>query len=60
MQTTNDEKREAQAKLEVLLMEGIQSSDPTEMRRTGLGRHSQGSYHAVRSTQIPESADSAN
>ena len=29
----DDEKRKAQEKLEALLMEGIQSSDATEMRR---------------------------
>jgi antitoxin ParD1/3/4 len=29
----DDEKRKAQEKLEALLMEGIQSSDPIEMRR---------------------------
>ena len=28
----NDEKRNAQAKLEAMLMEGIQSSEPSEMR----------------------------
>jgi antitoxin ParD1/3/4 len=29
----NDEQRKAQAKLEALLMEGMQSGDPTEMTR---------------------------
>ena len=49
----DDEKRKAQEKLETLLMEGIQSGEPTEMTRkdwTDIRRR----IEAVRGAQIPE------